>query len=487
MYTTSNPGFSPQATEQGQDPSLSPAQSRRPQQQLQQPQKAKRGQGREPQKLRMSCDACAASKVRCSKERPSCERCIESNFTCVYGPSMKHGQSSTKRRQPEPRPASGSFQVTPVSSEQKYQSDLQKSFSHLLQNIGSTANLSSTRQWSPSTDVAITGTNLYSAPPSTTSPAFGDPIWTDAMAFDHTSSSETGTVSPANRGRTNTDLDSFDDELCLISNTDFSQFINPEPSNSISSLSSTTSQSAPKMNGPLLQPSIPHDGLGAHDCHVIANSTLAILHFRPRFLPSENGSNAISSLSPSSSARAPMQAVQNLDDVLRCTRDAMGNLLELLKCPCARDPHMAMLDASIITRVLFWHQLAAGVKTSSSLPLPTSDGSQFIDTFNPTVTTAGSCNRSSCSTPTVFVASEPVKIGTYIPDHEDQEPMRRLFLLISLKKLGRLIDTFAQVGESLDAGPSQLHVTLASWLNSELSQAVKEVEDATEAAVSQPG
>lgn len=108
-----------------------------------------------------------------------------------------------------------------------------------------------------------------------------------------------------------------------------------------------------------------------------------------------------------------------------------------------------------------------------------------MDAFMPIGTTASRSNRSSCSTPTTFVASEPVKIGSYIPDLEDQEPMRRLFLLISLKKLGRLIDAFAQVGELIETGPSHIHVTLASWLNSELSQAIKEVVNGAKAAVSQ--
>lgn len=95
-------------------------------------------------------------------------------------------------------------------------------------------------------------------------------------------------------------------------------------------------------------------------------------------------------------------------------------------------------------------------------------------------------SRGSCSsTPTTFIAPEPVRLGNYIPDQEDQEHMQRLFLLINLQKVKQLIDAFAQVAELVDVGPSHLHTTLASWLNSELGQAVKEVGSGAKTAVDQ--
>ena len=49
-------------------------------------------------KLRASCDACAASKIRCSKEHPTCARCSANKSQCVYGVSRKHGKPGRKRK-----------------------------------------------------------------------------------------------------------------------------------------------------------------------------------------------------------------------------------------------------------------------------------------------------------------------------------------------------------------------------------------------------
>ncbi|CAN9345614.1 unnamed protein product [Alternaria alternata] len=49
-------------------------------------------------KLRASCDSCAASKVKCSKEHPICARCSVINSTCIYGVSRKHGKPGRTRK-----------------------------------------------------------------------------------------------------------------------------------------------------------------------------------------------------------------------------------------------------------------------------------------------------------------------------------------------------------------------------------------------------
>ncbi|KAL6154164.1 hypothetical protein ACJQWK_01539 [Exserohilum turcicum] len=46
-------------------------------------------------RLRNSCDACNAAKVKCSKERPCCRRCDRRNVLCVYSVSLR-----PSRRQP---------------------------------------------------------------------------------------------------------------------------------------------------------------------------------------------------------------------------------------------------------------------------------------------------------------------------------------------------------------------------------------------------
>ncbi|KAK0506861.1 hypothetical protein JMJ35_010715 [Cladonia borealis] len=473
MYTTPTTSFRQQPTALSRESSLPPDSSPQPQQ--------KSTPGKERRKLRQSCDACAAAKVRCSKNRPRCERCTEGEFTCVYGPSMKHGKSALKRKHPQPK----SVPERPPPNAKPSEHDLQRSFSDLMQSIFSTANLSLPHARPFNDEIPITGTTLPSAPTTTNSPSFDDLLWTDGISYG-----DIGSTAPSTSNcSTNAHLDTFGDTLSLISSANFPQFINSEPLDLASSPSST-SPVGPNTNRQFPLQTNFLDSSGTHNCYVIANSTLAILNVLPRPLNDSNSSETTTS-----SGCASTQVAQSLDDVLSCTRDAMGNMQHLLKCSCARDPHMAMLHASIIMRILFWHQLVAGIRTSSYLPLPTPDGGgmgAYMDPFassSSTGTPAGwsSSGRGSCSssTPTTFIAPEPVRLGNYIPDQEDQEHMQRLFLLINLQKVKQLIDAFAQVAELVDAGPNNLHTTLASWLNSELGQAVKEVGNGAKSAVGQ--
>ena len=49
-------------------------------------------------KLRSTCDACAAAKVKCDKKQPSCDRCRQLDFSCAYSPSRRHGKQSWASR-----------------------------------------------------------------------------------------------------------------------------------------------------------------------------------------------------------------------------------------------------------------------------------------------------------------------------------------------------------------------------------------------------
>jgi len=53
--------------------------------------------GRRTVKLRSSCDACGAAKVRCNKAQPRCSRCDASGQACVYGLSRKFGKPPRRK------------------------------------------------------------------------------------------------------------------------------------------------------------------------------------------------------------------------------------------------------------------------------------------------------------------------------------------------------------------------------------------------------
>lgn len=391
---------------------------------------------------------------------------------------MKRGNRSKRRRQPAIRPATGSFQSDTMLPEQAYNHDLQQSFSDLLESIGATGSVSLIQPWPSSNDVAMRHKDVNSISHVSASSVFGDPFWIDAAANGNADTGSNETMSPMGHDSfANAYLETLDDTISSLSNTDFSHAINSEPSIAMNSLSSSTSPTTPNKNTTLSQPQT-SSGSGPHDCYMIANTTLAMLHVSSQPISNNTSSDAVSTLSPDLTTYAPMQTAQHLDEVLRCTREAMDSVFQLLRCPCAGDPQMATLYASIVIRILFWHQLAAGVKTSTSMPLSSWDESQSTDLANRS-------HRSSCSRPTTFVVAKPIKLGNYVPNEDDQEPMRQLLLLIGLKKLGRLVEIYTQVRDPVEAGPSQIRGVLASWLNSELHQAIKAVKEGAKAAVGQ--
>lgn len=49
--------------------------------------------------LRSSCNACAASKIGCTKEKPACQRCLKRGEDCIYGAARRAGRPSEHKQQ----------------------------------------------------------------------------------------------------------------------------------------------------------------------------------------------------------------------------------------------------------------------------------------------------------------------------------------------------------------------------------------------------
>lgn len=50
------------------------------------------------QKLKDTCDSCAASKVKCTKEKPACSRCQNLGYPCFYSPAKRMGRPIPSRK-----------------------------------------------------------------------------------------------------------------------------------------------------------------------------------------------------------------------------------------------------------------------------------------------------------------------------------------------------------------------------------------------------
>ena len=472
-------------------------------------------------KLRVSCDACAAAKVRCSKERPSCERCSASDYECVYGPSLKHGKSQGKRsrrysqasamRERQMSRSSQERQETteaPRSNSSSYV-DLQQSFDNLIRRIGSNKVLNAEPQpkkvsreqqchpvtvYSPFTSFGIpdeifsfskASMDHRNFAPDTTNPS--------GAVTNQAPSSLLNSQSPSDLSFPNLDIPTSIDLADLDAPSDHA------PSPTQSELANTAREFTTTAHST--------DGnLSTHECYITTCKILSNLQSSlPAPLVNNSNSNdafahTLASADPMSWSPAAPKA-RSLDGILRMNQEAIASTCALLDCPCALEPHMGMLYGSILVKVFAWHRVAAGNPECPtppslgdiSLPLLNHDPMQtssYPTNKSSTPSLAGNWNhrasRSSTAVASV-VSHEPVRIGEYVPCDEDQGPIRRLLLLSNLKKAGPLIEKFNRIAASShDPAVSSLYSMLASWLTSELGRTVRDISGKTESGHATP-
>jgi len=452
---------------------------------------------RRPTKLRSSCDECAAAKVRCNKGQPECARCIASGVKCVYGLSRKFGKprkraatqgdSEEKRRRSS---GSGAGAGAPVSASMSYPHlQGQAQWDELLQ--GTVGNNTLTPSWSGNGSGNVNGSSV--------------PRWDQ---FSQSSTGDAGTNSAFNVGKDSASLalpsvDLTDDVLMMEppSTSSFeldcfrylpSSFDNFQDSPFSTNMNETVSlnhiQSRPSLSSPGMSQSStkscrsPSTSVSqkpeTHNCDRLAYSTLENLEFRQEKLNFANPCPTSNDFPTTS-----------LDNVLSQNKDANNAVLELLNCSCARDPHLAMLYASIISKILIWYQVAGGCKKSSywgNVPGSSTPSSTSSTSLN-TMSSTRSCSVSnqppfSASTVSAVAPMAPVALGSFNLDEKDHEAFRKYLLLSELKKLGQVIDLFSGLGagnQSLGA-VGDIYASLGGWLKSELAGTIRVLKEGIE-------
>ncbi|KAG9230360.1 hypothetical protein BJ875DRAFT_472442 [Amylocarpus encephaloides] len=200
---------------------------------------------------------------------------------------------------------------------------------------------------------------------------------------------------------------------------------------------------------------------------------------------------------PSPSLHAPESnsttVSAQLDQVLQFNRNAIDRLSQLLKCPCAKSGHRAMVHASIVSRILIWYQQAAGWTGSSAWgPRPSasvdSSMSSRVSSSPSPQPPSRIAEDTSMTSPTSLVQATgfavehvPISIGAFsIEDQDVQAAFRNQLVLSELKKAADLIELFISIsisisndsGEPLASGLTGLYSHLGTWLKSEHSRTV---------------
>ncbi|CAM1507163.1 Fc.00g068040.m01.CDS01 [Cosmosporella sp. VM-42] len=181
----------------------------------------------------------------------------------------------------------------------------------------------------------------------------------------------------------------------------------------------------------------------------------------------------------------------DLDSVLTRNRDVIGRLGLLLKCPCARSPHSAMLYASIVSRVLLWYRQAVwkiDPAGASSLPwlLPTLAAQETPPSISSSAPLEISDVGAAYDNRNVSVLPTPVMVGTFQSDDRSlQTALADCLILSELRGVGGLIDSFISLGTdksgtqtagdacpaaaefSASVADASLFASLGAWLQTE--------------------
>ncbi|KAI1142788.1 hypothetical protein F5Y05DRAFT_366179 [Hypoxylon sp. FL0543] len=189
----------------------------------------------------------------------------------------------------------------------------------------------------------------------------------------------------------------------------------------------------------------------------------------------------------------------DLGSVLTRSRDVVERLEVLLKCPCARSPHMAMLYSSILSRILLWYQQAAWSAAPVGMPSSPSSTPPVLAAQGPMSLLSNSAmlktlerDAAEGNNSGISVLSMPVMVGTFQSDDRNlQTALTNCLLLSELKKVGGLIDSFISIGTSTSSsqttgnacpageeletsiGDSSLFTSLGSWLQTEHGRITK--------------
>jgi hypothetical protein len=438
-------------------------------------------------KLRASCDSCAASKVKCSKEHPRCARCSANNSTCVYGVSRKHGKPGrTRKRNPDGTPfikvskqrpspdgsEFGKFRLQPTAMAQG------------TPDFEIASNWAS--DWSPTPSVPATPEYSFETTPepfymNTDTSDFGfmdDNIMsTPRLQPERKHTVENGFMfrNPFVKEQSVQldlpDMQALQDYIGgdVVNSTDYT-FVNaPTTEITYQAFSSPSTSHSPRsqpVDSYNTMPMASSISMSiAHCCNSLAYSTL----------------ESLKNIGPNAMHAEPM--TQNIfDSVLSITGLAAESILRLVSCPCSSDPHLAMLYSSITSKILAWYQIAAGVNVTASTCTSVSSLPRGASSYTSSLPTAGFSSPSTTSDveDDTILQMQLLHFGTFDFDKPAQQRRRRQVVLRELSKCGQLVEALASwTGEGLACEQAEfLYDILGAWLKSELYKTVKEVEAA---------
>ena len=393
------------------------------------------------QKLRLSCDFCAAAKIKCDKNRPSCGRCIAGKTECVYGISRKYAKSrqreQTRRRSrtypfktPLRREPVPYLKICPEGNSQS--SILDELFCQDTIEATTPDQTAKRISWDQQTVSPLSSFDQ-------TPPAEDMHLFNTSFKFDPRNDTEASS-------------------LASPSMPNFADFEESQMLNMSFEMNPKSMYRSAAQNRCLD---------GAESCHTLLYSTLDCLHPRLSSMTIDTEQPP----SPDNYFSTPLDQssesiTKSFDQVLCTNKASLRNVMRILACSCSGESHVAMLSASILSKAFKWYRIAREVS-----PSPFSKGCPPISPTGPE------------SSPRYSVFSLPITVGDFELDEETQCTMRQQLLLAELQKAEEVVETLAMrqvngeenLGADTETRVGELYTMLGSWLRAELGRTVRDV------------
>ena len=370
-------------------------------------------------KLRDSCHACAASKVKCDKEKPTCARCVKRGVTCEYFATKRAGRKHDNRaNENRPSDTTNATQTLPGSASstspeagvltspsliQQSRRQLMSSYSDIAPDLLSPVDPA----WS---SMLSNDFNDFSASPLALS---ASPL---ALSVHETFESENLAQPYTSSGGVNNSHLDFD------INGDF----NFMTEDAFSFIDKAVSE-LPSVSKPLSPPNSRGSTISDAPCFQDLRSEsscsclIRALGLLKQLFP--NASTAC--------ARARMQASVNdtcqlptIQCVLEENQQAIDAVSTMLQCQCSQDEYLLAIMSLIVFKVLGWYAAAAR-------QTPMTDGSR-------------SPAMSISSHHSEQVLQSPAVVGSYCIDGEDQGRMVAQLVLSKLHRVQQLVNVLSQ-------------------------------------------
>ncbi|KAF1970609.1 hypothetical protein BU23DRAFT_600747 [Bimuria novae-zelandiae CBS 107.79] len=248
-------------------------------------------------------------------------------------------------------------------------------------------------------------------------------------------------------------------------NTSVAPVFSPSPA-STSTATISEASTSPQL-GQAFQPQV-------HDCEAKALATLHSLYHSTPVSPQPG---------------KPIQNTPSLDRILHENRNALSTVRQLMQCPCAHQPHNALLYMAIVSKTLFWYRLAVNLsfRTAtqvSEIRSPSSPQAHSVSYLAPNPHMSGITDGVASDQATDPPKSNTIQFGTFDLEEEEEAILVRNIVVTEVKKAGRLVGSMRGGGTRMNIAEGHERARIDEpWYIAGGEKLEKEVQDTLRAVM----